>query len=145
MTRLNETFTRRMLLALCIGLLLMLGFVGGRSTSASTDNAQPGAAGYTPTKIEWLVVQARLEIRDDTLNYRDDDGMRVDAHAKDNQTIVIDVSYMPNTPRSRIIRQIDNSKRLVRNIARRYGWEWLVTNRRSNRHVRVTEKSEVSA
>jgi hypothetical protein len=108
-----------------VGLFLLCVFPASRRTSASGET-HPGAESYVPTKIDWLELQARLEIKEDSWDMQSRSGMMIDVSGKDSETLVIFLTYLPNTSRVLINRKMDNCKKRVHKIAQLYKWDdWL--------------------
>jgi hypothetical protein len=88
-----------------------------------TKTIQPGMALYTPTRIEWLTLNANAELRKDvTIDSR----FYMAFVASDHETITIFVRYHPSEDRETINYAVRNAKEIISAMAKSRNWDkWL--------------------
>jgi len=105
-------------------LLILVAFVAGRATGGNI--AHPGMAPYTPTRLQWLEIQAWIAVREDTIDVNTGSGMTIDTVGRPPESIVLTVRYMPNTRRDTMNVIIEQKKQVIRALAKGYNWDsWL--------------------
>ena len=99
------------IVAMLVALTASCGRANARSASAS-----PGLEPYTPTKLEWLQLEAQIELAENASCYA------VNVTKREPDTIVVVVPYMPcmTAESAPVVAEADTEE--VRSLARQHGW-----------------------
>ena len=109
--------SRSTVLAVAFGAVLGL-------TSSGVFSAQrashPGAEPFTPTRMDWLIVELQACCRHDGLSV---DGFDLQFTNPDPETVLIYVTYLSTVDREAMNVTIDSMKRVIDIKAKGYGWQ----------------------
>jgi len=104
-------------LAVAFGALLGLASSGVLSAQRTS---HPGSEPFTPTRMDWLIVELQACCRHDGLSV---EGFDLQFTNPDPETVLIYVTYLPTVDRAAMSVTIDSVKRVVDIKARSYGWQ----------------------
>jgi hypothetical protein len=94
---------------------------------------RPGLTPYTPTKIEWLALDVRSRLQQETSTDR---SFVLSVVHVDHETLLISVQYLPSVNRDMMNSAIQSARKIIMTTGRSYGWEnW----------VKIREQVEMAA
>jgi len=101
------------------------GFVQRNATAFAETRTKPGLEPYTPTRMEWLILDLQANGRHEMTAL---DAYGLNFVSPDNETVVIFVRYSPKVSREAMNIGVDTARRLVESTAKGYGWQsWVKT------------------
>ncbi len=101
--------------ALCTGALFTW-----RNIAYAQRKIPPGLEPYTPTRIEWLIVELQANYR---VELSSETGYSLDYVSPDNVTVLILVQHTPDADRRIINMAVDTARRLVEMDLKSRGWQ----------------------
>jgi hypothetical protein len=106
-----------------LGLLLgvALGLLGSAVLSAQQNSFHPGSVPFTPTRMDWLIVELQACCRYDGL--AGTGGFDLQFTNPDTETVLIYVTYLPTVDRAAMNVTIESVKRVIETKVRSYGWQ----------------------
>ena len=109
--------SRSTVLGVALGAFLGLTLSGVLSAQRTS---HPGSEPFTPTRMDWLIVNLQACCRHDGLSV---DGFDLQLTNPEPETVLIYVSYLPNVNRAAMNLTIDSVKKVVDIKAKSYGWQ----------------------
>lgn len=113
-----EPRTRRRMVGASAFVILSL-VCSARVIQSRTETVPPGMMPYTPTRLDWLVLNLEAYNRND---FSSDSDYSLGYVAKNPDTVVIHVYYLPKASAGIVDRAIDTAKQLANQEASRNGW-----------------------
>jgi hypothetical protein len=108
------------LIAICM-MIFVSSIVWAQDQTGKLEGIKP----FTPTRLEWLAVELNASSRVEELFVNPHLTMDFVPMMNSN-TIIIYVTYLPNTDRKIINKYIDGARKLISKKAKSYGWSsWL--------------------
>jgi hypothetical protein len=104
-------------------LLIAVIFLAGFSLRAQL-RTRPGNAPYTPTKVEWAVLQLQASDGHSSLS-AEEPVMIHFMDAGDGETVVCMLQYTPDVPAELVKLDRDNLREVFDLYAKTRGWPWL--------------------
>jgi len=109
------------LLSFVLLLTCACALVGLNATVYAQRKLSPGLESYTPTKMEWLIMDLQANGR--TYLISDSEYSLDYLNSTDAETVTIFVRYRPNINREGMNIAIDTAKYVIQSTAKRHKWD----------------------
>jgi hypothetical protein len=108
--------SRSTVLGVAFGAFLSLTLMSAQRT------AHPGSEPFTPTRMDWLIVELQACCRIDGLPV-EGEGFDLQFTNPDSETVLIYVTYLPTVDRAAMNIAIDSARKIIDMKTKYYGWQ----------------------